>query len=448
MRNRKCNRIIRVLATLPILAVGFVTAMKPAASVEVPMSASYNSSITGVVVDSSLTGSIAVHGPLATTPGAPRGSCNSAIAPLCPRYGGSFYVPTGALAPGQYEVTITGSIHFARTTLTVTNTTSTTTRPTTTTTPRPSTTTTTRAPRECYETLANFSIAFQLGSAQLGTFKAGGKLTNMGLGMAPGTSPAITTLTGGGTQIAFQANTGMLWTAGAAGTRSLGIAMAPGTSPSITALAKNGYAIAVQGSDSVLRTTGTMGNTAWGLGMRAGTSPSITKLTGGGIQIGFVANTGEVWTAGTVGIKPLGVLALSGTSPSIAPLAKNGYSIAAQGTDSVLRTTGSAGTQSFGLGMRAGSSPSITTLTGGGQQIAFVANTGELWTAGKQGTRALGLGVRAGTSPSITAMGSNGYVIATQSDGRIQTFRSGDGTCAFPVNATESSITSPSVTRL
>ena len=54
--------------------------------------------------------------------------------------------------------------------------------------------------------------------------------------MMTGTSPAITGLPGGGYQVAFQANTGILWTVAAAPGQNLGLGMMTGTSPAITAL--------------------------------------------------------------------------------------------------------------------------------------------------------------------------------------------------------------------
>ncbi len=52
-----------------------------------------------------------------------------------------------------------------------------------------------------------------------------------GLGMAPGTSPAIAGLAGGGYEVVFQANTGNLYKAGAADPGDTGLGMAPGASP-------------------------------------------------------------------------------------------------------------------------------------------------------------------------------------------------------------------------
>jgi hypothetical protein len=52
--------------------------------------------------------------------------------------------------------------------------------------------------------------------------------------MAAGTSPSITALASGGHQVAFQANTGILWTVGPDGITNWQLGMAAGTSPSIT----------------------------------------------------------------------------------------------------------------------------------------------------------------------------------------------------------------------
>ena len=77
----------------------------------------------------------------------------------------------------------------------------------------------------------------------------GGDPSDSGAGMMAGTSPSIND----GGEIAFQANTGSLWTLGSGG-----------------------------GGDS-------------GAGMMAGTSPSINDISG---EVAFQANTGNLWTLG------------------------------------------------------------------------------------------------------------------------------------------------------
>ena len=58
--------------------------------------------------------------------------------------------------------------------------------------------------------------------------------------------PVPTAAPSGGYEIAFQANTGVLWVTGSAGTLNTGLAMAPGTSPAIAGLVNGGYEVAFQ----------------------------------------------------------------------------------------------------------------------------------------------------------------------------------------------------------
>ncbi len=236
------------------------------------------------------------------------------------------------------------------------------------------------------------------------------------LGMMPGTSPSVTTLSGGGYQIAFQANTGELWTTGARGTHNLRLGMAPGTSPSITALANGGYQIAFQANTTRLWVTGSAGTKDTGLGMLPGTSPSITTVASGQYRVAFQANTTRLWTYdGTRGRETeLGMQ--PGTSPSITALPGSGYQIAFQANTTRLWTFDGTHGRDTGLGMAAGTSPSITTLSGGGTQVAFQANTTELWTTGARGTHNLKLGMMPKTSPSITGLAAGAYQIAFQAN--------------------------------
>jgi N-acetylmuramoyl-L-alanine amidase len=93
------------------------------------------------------------------------------------------------------------------------------------------------------------------------------------------TSPTITALAGGGFEMAFQANTGELWTVGSAGNRNWGLGMRAQTSPTITALAGRGFEIALQASSGQLWTGGNgsaNGGQAWLLGLMAASSPSMS----------------------------------------------------------------------------------------------------------------------------------------------------------------------------
>ena len=119
-----------------------------------------------------------------------------------------------------------------------------------------------------------FEVAFQANTGSLWTAASGGS-ADWGLGMMPDTSPAVAALTGGGFEVAFQANTGHLWTVGTAGCRDWPLGMLPGTSPSMSGLAGGGFEVAFQANTSNLWTVGSAGNTTWPLGMARGTDPSL-----------------------------------------------------------------------------------------------------------------------------------------------------------------------------
>jgi hypothetical protein len=93
--------------------------------------------------------------------------------------------------------------------------------------------------------------------------------------MAADTSPNMTGLSGGGYEIAFQANTGYLYTysssSGAAGTT---LGMASGTSPGITLLADNNWEIVFQANSNDLYNYSSLtGPAGTSYSMAAGTSP-------------------------------------------------------------------------------------------------------------------------------------------------------------------------------
>jgi hypothetical protein len=197
--------------------------------------------------------------------------------------------------------------------------------------------------------------------------------------------------------VAFQANTGHLWTVGGDDHGDWGLGMMAGTSPSIIALPGGGYEVAFQANTGNLWTVGEDDHGEWDAGMMAGTSPSIIALPGGGYEVAFQANTGKLWTlsAGDTGFRMM-----AGTSPSIFALPGGGFEVAFQANTGNLWTIGDEkyGDRDWDLGMMAGTSPSIGALHGGGYELAFQANTGNLWTIGAGDT---GFGMMAGTSPRI-----------------------------------------------
>jgi hypothetical protein len=125
--------------------------------------------------------------------------------------------------------------------------------------------------------------------------------TNLGLGMAPGTSPSIAVdPVTGDWRIAFQSNGGQLWlrgnNIGAPVAGQSGVTMMAGTSPSITGLPGGGFQTVFHHSDGLLwgvSPTGVL--SSLGLGMWQGSSPSVAAA-GGNFQVAFQASTGMLWT--------------------------------------------------------------------------------------------------------------------------------------------------------
>jgi hypothetical protein len=268
-------------------------------------------------------------------------------------------------------------------------------------------------------------VAFQANTGSLwstGTDNHG----NWAQEMKPGTSPSITVLPSGGYEMAYQDNNGHLWTTGTAGTTEWGLAnVMVGTSPAITDLYGGGYEVAYQDNTGILQTVGSgpgSDSKDWGAGMKVGTSPAITYQAGG-YEIAFQANTGHLWTCGSTsscGDSGLGMMA--GTSPAITSLAGGGYEMAFQANTGNLWSVGSGGGSdnhgNWNLGMKAGTSPAITGLRGGGYEMAFQASNGNLWSwgsgSGSDNHGDWSRAMMAGTSPAITGLLGGGYVMAFQ----------------------------------
>jgi hypothetical protein len=237
--------------------------------------------------------------------------------------------------------------------------------------------------------------------------------------------PSLAVSPSGQWQIAFQANTGVLWTrssSGAAGPVPGWPTMWPATSPSIAALPSGGFQLAYTTSDGMLGVVSPTGVvTGLGLGLATGTSPSLAVSATGQWRIAMHANTGRLWTRssdGTGGPVPGDRTMWPGTSPSIVALPSGGFQIAYQTSDGILATVSPTGeVTSLGLGMAAGASPSIAVSASGQWRIAFQADTGELWTRSSSGVGGPVPGrrtMRAHTSPSMVALSSGGFQIAYQ----------------------------------
>jgi cell wall-associated NlpC family hydrolase len=265
-------------------------------------------------------------------------------------------------------------------------------------------------------TNTGYETAFQANTGDLWSVGPDDMHGGWGFGIAPETSPAITSV-GNSYEMAFQANTGNLWSVGPYEMHgSWGFGMAAGTNPAITSVG-NSYEMAFQSNTGNLWSVGPYEmHGGWEFGMAAGTSPAITALPGGGYEMAFQANTGELWTVGSDMHGSWGFGMMPGTSPAIAALPSGGYEVAFQANTGNLWSVGPYEMHgSWGFGMAAGTNPAITSV-GNSYEMAFQSNTGNLWSVGPYEMHGgWEFGMAAGTSPAISAAG-NSYEMAFQSN--------------------------------
>jgi len=123
----------------------------------------------------------------------------------------------------------------------------------------------------------NVSPAYETSPGRATYTFAGGHWTRQGTSASPigfvhaNADPFSGT---GSYEVAFQANTGNLWTVGSDNHGDTKLGMMAGTSPSIAAVGGS-YEVAFQANTGNLWTVGSDNHGDWNLGMRAGTSPSI-----------------------------------------------------------------------------------------------------------------------------------------------------------------------------
>jgi hypothetical protein len=169
-------------------------------------------------------------------------------------------------------------------------------------------------------------VAFQANTGNLivWNYKLGSGVET-GLGMAAGTSPALAEIAGGSYEVAFRANTGLLWTyCSCSGGQATSLGVESGTSPDITANGE-GWVVALQGAGShslwLYLNNGTGMNL--GGGISPTTSPSIAERQGAaGIwEVAYHAtknNWLETFNPLT-GLVTTEKVMRAGSSPSIAP---------------------------------------------------------------------------------------------------------------------------------
>jgi hypothetical protein len=299
----------------------------------------------------------------------------------------------------------------------------------------------------------NGVIAFQDNNQDLWYYNGTGS-HDTGLGMASYTSPSIAYGDGNLVQIAFQANTNVLWAywPQTGGSYNTGLYMDTGTSPSVAAQTLE---VAYQSSDNDLwLATISVSSDDTGLPMAPGTSPSIS---GDGYEVAFQGDDGNLWvySAEFNYYIDTGLGMENGTSPAIGldsgfpGNSASQYLVAFQDNHGHLwyyysgqteNNDAGSGAYNTGLDMESDTSPTIDPAYS--LQMAFETPAGRLETyspvscANCNHTSGLGLaGVKAWPSTGAYYTATGGYVgslvvFSAQTDDYLYTFSLNDGTNA------------------
>lgn len=263
----------------------------------------------------------------------------------------------------------------------------------------------------------------------------GANCWSSGVPIASGTSPAVTTMIGGGASgtavAAFNSPSGALMTCrltatGPANCANQGWVMATGSNPSIAPLGDGSVAVAFRGGGGALsacRVTWFGGSSCWSTGVptTGGPSPGIGALTAGegvGSAMTAVRSTSgalvtcQLTTTGPANCANQGWVVASGSSPTVAPLADGSAAVGFAGGGNEFgscRVTWFGGSSCWnsGVGMSTGSSPSGTPLSNGAAMAVFRTATGslgtcEMTTGGPANCANQGWTIAAGTVPSAT----------------------------------------------
>lgn len=219
----------------------------------------------------------------------------------------------------------------------------------------------------------DWEAAFQDNDNVLYLRSSGGTNLNTGLGMDPGTSPSIAG-SGGGWIAAFQDNDNYLYITTSAGLKyQTTLGMAPGTSPAITALADGGFVVAFQANTGDLYTFSVGGTSSTAIadgsknpthyGMEAGTSPSIASFTNNTWLAAFQTNDRDLYTYSSAGKDTTSSMQMdSGSNPAITCLPDGTYEVAFEANNNGLDIYHTGGTNNAtGLGMLAATSPTISS---------------------------------------------------------------------------------------
>jgi hypothetical protein len=260
--------------------------------------------------------------------------------------------------------------------------------------------------------------SFQGGNGYLYSYdSATNGFTGIKLGQSLTSSPAETGLPDGDAEIAFQANTGVLWYTppqSGAGVDT-GDAVVSGSNPVIAGLTGNGFEIAFSNPNGTIGLLGAGSGgvqSSTGLGASGASSPSITASANNGWQMAWNGLNGDLWlfTSSDVGVDAgtdTGLPMEPGSDPSIAALSTGGDIIAFENPERQLSlydsATGAVTTETYVL--QAGTSPAVAANAYGGWQAAFTGADGTLYLLNSStGETATELPVYGGTSPTITAL--------------------------------------------
>lgn len=276
--------------------------------------------------------------------------------------------------------------------------------------------------------MKDWIVAFQADDSNLSIIQGENlSVSNLMLGMMPGTSPSVDLTNNGDPFIAFQANTSDLWIWTEQGALDTKLGMMPGTSPAATNAWGWGNVVAFQANTGNLWFWTEQGATDTKLGMMRGTNPSIYPGDQGSFGIVFQNNTNNLWSYypyGSVG-QDMKLGMMPGASPVVSRdssymsffpedrLPQNWIAFEANSGNLWL----SSGYVNDGfdtkLGIMRGSNPSILVA-----KTAFQSPQGSLWVADGLNGQDLKLGMLQGTSPAISFKGASfdDYYIAFQAN--------------------------------
>ncbi len=251
--------------------------------------------------------------------------------------------------------------------------------------------------------------------------------TNLGIGMAAGTSPSAAWGSNGESNVFLQANTGELWQwTAASGGANLGLGMAPGTSPTAV-LTPNGINVFLQANTGELwQWTAASGGTNLGIGMAPGTSPVAVTDAQGTVHVYCQANTGNLWQWTPSGGSDLQIGMADNTSPSAVSNTSGVYAYVQANTGNLWQWTPSGGSD-LQIGMAANTSPSAVSNSTGGVVVYVQANTGNMWQWTPSGGSDLQLGMAGNTSPAAIATPTGINVFAHVNTGNLWQWNSSSG---------------------